>query len=398
MTTDARKYKKRPPILNNKNAEAAKPEGKPYQRKLPEAPGAVLRIQPNGTRIWKLIQQGKPRTLGTMPVMTYAMAVDKALRILRGDDPDAEPVEEARPMTFGEFMDDHYEKHVNLNHSRPHETLAYIRRFNFEDKPLAEIKLADVETFRMGLQEKGRAASTINRVTTSLKAALQKAADWDLIETNPLAKLKMLKTDRRPVIRYLDDDESKRLTKAMTARDDELRAKRDSYNEWARQRGYEEKPPLGIYADRLTPMIMLALNTGLRRGELWNLKWADIDLKKKSLVVQGKGAKSGQTRHIPLNKAALTSLKTFRGNVVPMRNRAVFGHHEFKKSFASLLKRANIKDFRFHDLRHTFASRLVIAGVPLNTVRELMGHASLDMTLVYAHLAPENLRNAVELL
>ena len=114
--------------------------------------------------------------------------------------------------------------------------------------------------------------------------------------------------------------------------------------------------------------------------------------------MHGAGAKSKQTRHIPLNDTALTALKTHLNGVTPLPSLPVFGRHEFRKSFSSVLEAAGIKNFRFHDTRHTFASRLVIACVPLNTVRELMGHESLEMTLVYAHLAPDNLRDAVKLL
>ena len=114
------------------------------------------------------------------------------------------------------------------------------------------------------------------------------------------------------------------------------------------------------------------------------------------LTVKGSGAKSGQTRHTPLNAAAVDVLKNHRGNVSPMPKIPVFGNSEFRKAFAGVLKDAKIENFRFHDTRHTFASKLVTAGIPLNTVRELMGHASLEMTLIYAHLAPDNLRAAVD--
>ena len=397
--TGKRIYTRRAPILSNKEAEKAKPEEKPYQRKVPAAPGTVLRIQPNGKKIWKLIQDGKPRTLGYLPVMTYAMAVEKALAILRGEDPDLEPVEpQDDRLTFGLYLEKHYSHFIEQNHSRPGETLGYLKAFDLNATHLVEIRLADVETWRLTRQEIGRKPTTINRQTAALKAALQKAVDWDLLTDNPLKKLKPLKIDKRPVVRYLSQDEQTRLLEALKARDINLRLKRESANQWRQERGYKLLPALGEYTDNLTPLVMLALNTGLRRGELWNLRWGDIDLRKKLLTVHGHGAKSKQTRHIPLNDTAMEVLKTHLNGVTPLPQVYVFGRHEFKKSFSSVLKAAGIENFRFHDTRHTFASRLVMAGVPLNTVRELMGHASLDMTLVYAHLAPDNLRHAVELL
>lgn len=136
------------------------------------------------------------------------------------------------------------------------------------------------------------------------------------------------------------------------------------------------------------------MNTGLRRGELLSLLWTDIDLEGKLLTVRGVTAKSGDTRHIPLNDEALTALKDWRldssegERVFPVAT-------SFKTAWGALLKRAEVTGFRWHDLRHHFASRLVQAGVSLNTVRELLGHGSLTMTLRYAHLAPNQTRDAV---
>ncbi|OOZ34954.1 Arm DNA-binding domain-containing protein [Solemya velesiana gill symbiont] len=265
-------YKRRRPILSNKDAEKAKTEDKPYQRKVPAAPGTILRIQPNGTKLWKLIQDSKPRTLGRLPVMTYAMAVEKALAILRGEDPDIEPESEPEAtevLTFGLFLERHYEPYLEANHSRPSESLGCLKRFGLNDKPLEELRLADVETWRLGRQKQNRSPKTINRDVATLKASLQKAVEWELLKDNPLARLKALKIDKRPVVRYQD----KRLQKALKARDKKLRDKRSSGNAWRKQRGYELKPELGEYSDNLTPMILLALHTGLRRGELWNLAW-----------------------------------------------------------------------------------------------------------------------------
>ena len=102
-------------------------------------------------------------------------------------------------------------------------------------------------------------------------------------------------------------------------------------------------------------------------------------------------AKSSKTRHIPLNAAALSALKGWHGQqtasplVFPGRNGVPFDN--VRSSWEEVLKAAEITRFRWHDLRHTFASRLVLKGVDLNTVRELLGHSDYQMTLRYAHLA-----------
>jgi integrase len=385
-------------FLSQKVANSAKVKAKAYQIHDTAIPGLVLRVQPTGAKIWKLIQDRKPRTLGRMPVMTFGMAKGKAEAILRGEDPDAVEDDQAALMTFDVFLTDYYQDWVEANHSQPNETMARLRRFYLGSKLLNEIKLADVETWRIKRQKNGISHATINRDIAAFKSSLQKAWDWDLLGNHPLARLKRLKVDKRRVVRYLTQDEEKCLFAALQARDTLMREARVSGNKHREERGYKLYPNLGTYADNLTPLVMLAINTGLRRGELWNLTWKDIDLRKKMLTVRGKGAKSGQTRHIPLNAAAVDVLKTHRGDVVPMPNVPVFGNAEFRKAFNALLDKAKIHNFRFHDTRHTFASKLVMAGVPLNTVRELMGHGSLEMTLIYAHLAPENLRDAVDMI
>ncbi len=383
-------------FLSQKIANSSKAKDKAYQIHDTAIPGLVLRVQPTGVKIWKLIQDKKPRTLGRLPVMTFGMAKEKAEAILRGDDPDAIEDGQAASMTFDAFLTDHYQHWVEANHSQPDETMARLRRFNIGAKQLDQIRLADIETWRTNKQKNGRSHSTINRDISALRASLQKAWDWELLDNHPLARLKPLKVDRRPLVRYLTQGEEKRLYTALQARDNLMREARVSANKHREERGYELYPNLGTYADNLTPLVILAINTGLRRGELWNLTWRDIDLRKKTLTVSGQGAKSGQTRHIPLNTAALEALKTHRGEAVPMPTVPVFGNAEFRTAFNGVLGRAKIQNFRFHDLRHTFASKLVMAGVPLNTVRELMGHGSIEMTLAYAHLAPENLRDAVD--
>lgn len=122
------------------------------------------------------------------------------------------------------------------------------------------------------------------------------------------------------------------------------------------------------------------------------------------VTVRGEDAKTGQTRHVPLNSEAATVATTWRPSSYEP-DACVFPSSEewtplayIRKAWTGVLDAALVKAFRFHDLRHTFASNLVMAGVDLNTVRELLGHKSITMTLRYAHLAPQHKAAAVELL
>ena len=136
------------------------------------------------------------------------------------------------------------------------------------------------------------------------------------------------------------------------------------------------------------------MNTGLRRGELLALRWDSIDFDRRILTVEGGTAKNRQTRHVPLNDEATRVLKRWREQT-NLGRRVFEVKTGFKTAWAALLKRAKITNFRWHDLRHHFASRLVQVGVPLNTVRDLLGHSSVAMSLRYAHLAPDQRREAV---
>lgn len=141
----------------------------------------------------------------------------------------------------------------------------------------------------------------------------------------------------------------------------------------------------------MTPAVLLSINTGLRRGELLKLRWSSIDFTRQLLTVDGANAKTRQTRHVPLNDEAMSVL-------IRWREQSGGGLQVFeiatglKTALSHLLKRAKIAGFRWHDLRHHFASRLVQRGVPLNPVRDLLGHSSIAMTLRYAHLAPDQRR------
>lgn len=199
-------------------------------------------------------------------------------------------------------------------------------------------------------------------------------------------------------------DDEERLRKALTARDLKLKRERESGNKHRDERGNPLLPNLSVrtFADYLEPLVILAMNTGMRRGELFSLRWQNVNLERDFLTIEAANAKSGKARHIPLNQKAKSALTNWRSDSKSLlwvfEGKPEQPLKDIKKAWFTVLKEANIKDFRFHDLRHHFASRLVMAGVDLNTVRELLGHSSLEMTLRYAHLAPEHRARAVSLI
>lgn len=269
---------------------------------------------------------------------------------------------------------------------------------------LSDITQWDIQKWAAEMQQKGLKNTTLNRRIATLKGVLSKAREWGIIDLSPLAGMKALKTDNAPNVRYLSNDERERLYSALTERQDSQRLARMRHNTWASKRKIEEMPILsGAYTDYLMPLVLLAINTGMRRGELFDLRWSDIDLARNLLTVRGEIAKSGYTRHIPLTNEAsscLSSWKTANESRELVFPSPVNGKRldNINSSWEGLMKRAQIENFRFHDLRHHFASSLVMKGADLNTVRELLGHRDLKTTLCYAHLAPEHKAAAISML
>jgi integrase len=210
--------------------------------------------------------------------------------------------------------------------------------------------------------------------------------------------------DRSGRVLYLDEEEEQQLRDALLKREDKLRKDRERFNAWRIAR---HKAPLPLrtqeYVDHLRPIVLLALNTGLRRGELLALMWKDVNMKTKWITVAGQTSKNNQTRRVPLNAEAAAILEGWnRQSKGSLTGSYVFAGSKGKRMTAittawrSLRRMARLRNFHFHDLRHHFASRLVQSGVDLNSVRELLGHSDIKMVLRYAHLAPEGLAKAVE--
>jgi integrase len=238
----------------------------------------------------------------------------------------------------------------------------------------------------------GCAATTVLRDMFTLSSVLSRAVRLGKLPDNPIRRVEKPRIDRRPKIRFLDEQEESRLREALHARDAEMRVARESANGWRQERKKTLLPSLPHFGDHLTPAVLLSVNTGLRRGELLALRWESIDFSRQILTVEGGTAKSRQTRHVPLNDEAIRELKRWHEQAIGGQ-RVFESRTSFKSAWTSLLKRAKITKFRWHDLRHHFG--LVQGGVPLNTVRDLLGHSSVAMSLRYAHLAPDQRREAV---
>jgi integrase len=224
---------------------------------------------------------------------------------------------------------------------------------------------------------------------------------WDFLPRHPLKSVRRAKGADNSRTRYLSAVEEQRLRKALDDREAERRASRERHNAWHAARATEGHPqwPDDGYTDHLMPLVLLGLNTGLRRGEMLGLRWENIDFNSAILTVPAGIAKSRKGRHVPLNTEALAVLDRWRrqtpGDDVVFPGAGGGRMTHINTSWEGLVEAVKLKDFRFHDLRHDFASKLVMAGVDLNTVRELLGHSDIKMTLRYAHLAPQKLADAV---
>jgi integrase len=380
---------------------AARPQARPFEISDTKLQGFTLRIQPSGQQIF-ILRVGRSRrfTIGHAGQLSAEDARSQAIQVLAN-------VKRGLPiwtgiradtLTLGEFIDGDYSSWVLANRKTGLRALGRLRWCFGEwwRVPLEQITPELIERWKLRRLKAGVSPSTVHRDIAALSAALTRAVrTFRKIAENPVRLVDKPRIDRSPQARFLSEEEEVRLRAALSERDIEFRRRRSSANRWRREREYGLLPDLPYYGDHLTPAILASMNTGLRQGELLSLRWADVNLRDRLLTVRGREAKSGHTRHVPLNSEATQILTQWRSQC-PSVERVFAIDSSFKTAWAALLRRAEISDFRWHDLRHHFASRLAQAGVPLNTVRELLGHGSMQMTLRYAHLAPDQRREAVE--
>ena len=244
----------------------------------------------------------------------------------------------------------------------------------FEGKRLDEVNPLLIESFKSKEREKisvrgtKQSPASVNRKLEPLSRILSMAVDYGMIQSNPCQLARKFQLNNRRE-RYLSVEEETRLMSMLFGK-----------------RAY------------LLPIVVLALNTGMRRGEILNLEWWQVDLNTNRLIVTK--TKSGKPRHIPMNQSvreALLELKEKSKGKHVFESRKKPGHpiQEPKKAFKAALKDAGIENFRFHDLRHAAGTRLAEAGVDAFTIKDILGHASIQTSAIYVHATDEGKRRAV---
>jgi integrase len=287
--------------------------------------------------------------------------------------PQPEAAPEFKEVLFSDFVNEYFLPFSKLNKKSYERDLRLSKIFCelFAGKTLKEIKASDIEKFKLhhsttkSRYNKILAPATVNRELAILSKIFSLAVEYEVLSYNPCQKVKPLRADNQR-IRYLSEDEEKRLLEDL--KNNEL----------------------------LKNIIIFAVNTGMRRGEIFNLTWFDLDFNRNVLNVRQ--TKTGKDRVIPMNDKIRLILEN-----MPKTNEFVFTSPrtngklvDVKKGFRKALEEAKIFDFHFHDLRHTFATRLADMGVPLSVIAELLGHSNIRMTKRYSHATDKAKLEAVQ--
>ncbi len=254
---------------------------------------------------------------------------------------------------------------------------------HFNELPAEGITSEDIQSWLLGQSEEREwTPATRNRYRDAFSLVFRKAVENHVLAVNP-ATLVKAKPEHNERLRFLSAAEETRLLAAL-------------HKSWAQH----------------IPAFLVSIHTGMRAGEQFQLQWRDVSLERRLISLPR--TKSGKARHLPLNAIACNALqdrkraqqdyaakKKEKGvdhadQVFVFRDAGRDPQHNYRRWFNEALTAAKIKDYSWHCNRHTFASRLVMAGVDLRTVAELMGHSSIQMTMRYAHLAPQHNRAAVD--
>jgi integrase len=243
-----------------------------------------------------------------------------------------------------------------------------IRRFKAQFTGLASaVTRKDIETYLSSRLSDGKLGPCRhNKELKFLRLIFKKAMEWNYCRKNPTEGVRPLKEPPGRV-RFLSEAEQEKL--------------------------------LATCSTRLRQIVEIALNTGLRKGELLSLRWEDVDLRNQMIRVER--SKNGERRDVPMTRRVIEILKALPRRLDSpylFANPDGTAPESVSTAWYNALDRSGVENFHFHDLRHTFASNLVMGGADLRSVQTLLGHKDVSMTMRYAHLSPAHLREAISVL
>lgn len=404
--------------ITDKTVKLLKPAAEPYEVRDDGVSGWLLRVQPSGVMthyfeyrkaagadaegrtIWRKrrVKIGRVGALGVPEARKKAVAM--AASVALGGDPAEErkpvaPEPEAAPMTLREFVSGPYADYCRSSHKSAAVTLCRLPNAfsDLMDKPLDELTTFDFERNRQA-RLKAVKGSTVARDTAGMRAALQWGVRQGMLAFNPVADVTRTRTDRNLQLRPITAHEEALLLDALKARRDAAVA---AWQKSARKVG--GAPPIPRFLTPLEPAFIVAIDTGVRRGEMLCLLWSDVNFSTREITIRGEVAKSGQSRIIPMtNRVQFTLAAWGRQQKNAGHVFAGLTENNLRHAWLMLLKEAGVEHRRWHDLRHTFGTRAALAGVPVDTLRRLMGHADLNVTMRYLHSSKEDARRGVDLL
>ncbi|WP_265822592.1 tyrosine-type recombinase/integrase [Geovibrio ferrireducens] len=272
-------------------------------------------------------------------------------------------------MSFAEFIDNHFSPHYmmkNKSFEKEKRRFKIVREY-LGSIPIKNLSEFDIDQFFKYLfAERKISKSTINRYIATVKRMLNYAVELNIIAVNPAKHLRQMFVDNIRV-KCLTEEQIEKL----------LEASKENRNK------------------KLYYIIQIALRTGMRLSEILSLKASDIHLTERYIFVNQTNTKNSKQRHIPINDTLYDCFIEFFNKYNLQDDEDLFEMKSIKEAYSSTLEKSGIENFTFHDLRHTFASRLVLNSVDLYTVSELLGHSDLSVTRRYAHLNQPHLREAV---
>ena len=331
----------------------------------------IMYKTPDGKKVWEKVGW---RSEGYTAVMASQIRAERIRAIRHGEEL---PKRKKKEITFAEAWE-HYSKWLETGKKRTRDDRSLYKNHlqqRFADKPLSKISPFDLERMKSELLKKGLAPATVKHCLVLVRQIINKAISWNIWKgENPVKKVKLPQLNNQRV-RFLTHDEADQLLKH-----------------------------LAMVSRQLHDIALLSLHTGMRAGEIFNLKWVHIDLENELIHIAD--PKSGRSRKAFMTedvKAIFENRQKGEPEEFVFKNRKGEQIKQISNRFSRVVKKLGfnngITDARqrvtFHTLRHTFASWLAIQGTPILTIKELLGHQTLAMTERYSHLIPDTKREAV---